>query len=48
MTGKAKGASEGKKKPKYTVKAPQVKTPKVKMIDKPCKKCGESYNDCQC
>lgn len=40
MTGKAKGASEGKKKPPFAVKAPSVKTPKVESM---CKKCGKPY-----
>ena len=45
MTGKGKGASEGKKKPSFAVKTPYVKTPKVASM---CKKCGKPYSNGAC
>jgi hypothetical protein len=53
MTGKSKGASEGKKKPKYNT-PPGVKTPKVPSVKAPalCKKCskptGKGAGSCKC
>jgi hypothetical protein len=49
MTGKSKGASEGKKKPPFTVKAPKVAKVGVPAL---CKKCSKPYGTgpgkCKC
>jgi hypothetical protein len=49
MTGKNKGASEGKKKPPFAVKAPKVPSVKAPAM---CKKCSKPYGkgagNCKC
>jgi hypothetical protein len=49
MTGKSKGASEGKKKPPFAVKAPKVPSVKAPAM---CKKCSKPYGKgpgkCKC